>query len=164
MQPHRKGVTRREALLLASGAAAAAALPAMVVSDANAAAIPKPNVHISYTLSLRTTLRLLREHNGMAGEYYLATGDCEPLLAVRRIARDRFGFYLGLDAKDERARLLFLEADAFIELLTNEFPQVPWDTGQKERFAKLRSWAQAGGQYRLLLAKKAARKSKASRA
>jgi len=152
MQRYSNGVTRREALLLTTGAVAAAVLPALVVSGANAAAIPKPNVHISYTLSLRTTLRLLREHNGRAGEYYLATGDCEPLLAVRRIARDRFGFYLGLQAKDESERLLFLEAAAFIERLKNEFPQVQWDTGQRERFGKLHRWAQAGGQYRLLLA------------
>lgn len=148
----RKGITRREAVLLASGAAAAAALPAMVLPGANAAAIPQLHVHISYTLSLRTTLRLLREHNEEAGEYYLATGDCEPLLAVRRIARDRFGFYLGLNAKDESERLLFLEADAFIERLTSEFPQVPLNSEYRERFAKLRRWAQAGGQYRLLRA------------
>lgn len=143
---HRKGVTRREALLLAAGAAAAAALPAMIVSPANAAAIPKPHVHIRYSLSLRTTLSLLREHNGKAGEYYLATGDWEPIIDVRRIAQDRLGFYLGLDAKDEAERLLFLEADAFMDRLTSEFPQVPWDTGQRERFGKLRLWAQAGGQ------------------
>jgi hypothetical protein len=136
----------------------------MVIPCAQAAAIPKPSVHISYTHSLRTTLRLLREQNEKAGEYYLATVDCEPLLTVRRIARDRFGFYLGLQAKDESERLLFLEADGFIDRLSNEFPQVPWDTGQRERFSKLRSWAQAGGQYRLLRAERAARKSRTSRA
>ena len=83
---------------------------------------------------------------------------------MRRIARDRFGFYLGLDAKDEAERFLFLEADAFIERLSIEFPQAPWDSGQRERFSKLRSWAQAGGQYRLLRAERAARKSRTSRA
>ena len=108
--------------------------------------ISAPFSSIRLGTPLRACVELLRTFNAEAADYYRLTGDTEPIKQARRIARHKFGFYLGVDAKDDRERALFLEADSLIGQLLKEFPSVPWDSDAKERLVKLRTWAQAGGQ------------------
>lgn len=156
-QPGKK-VTRREAITLATGAVAAVALvgPARAaVSAVGMDTTPGPvapypaDVMRTYAVManrLRGRLRLLREAYDEASAQYRATGDGALIDKVRMRARNEFGFHLGFEAVTERDRASFREAGAFLAQLEREFPGVPWDAGMKRRYAKLRGWAEAGGQ------------------
>lgn len=156
-QPGSK-VTRREAIVITSRAVAAialggpagAAVSAVGIEPAPALVEPYPaDVMRTYAVManrLRGRLRLLREAYDEARAQYCATGDGAPIDRVRMRARNEFGFHLGFEAVTERDRATFREAGAFLAQLEREFPEVPWDAGMKPRYAKLRGWAEAGGQ------------------
>lgn len=151
-------VTRREAIVITSGAVAAIALGgpagAAVSAVGNEAAPtlvdPYPadvmRTYAVMTNRLRGRLRLLREAYDEASAQHRATGDGALIDRVRMRARNEFGFHLGFEAVTERDRMTFREAGAFLAQLDREFPGVPWDAGTKRRYAKLRDWAEAGGQ------------------
>lgn len=157
-QPGKK-ITRRAAITLTTGALAAvalggpggAAVSAVGIEPAPGSidAVP-PEVRRTYAVManrLRGRLRVLREAYDEAGALYRATGDGAPIDRVRMRARNEFGFHLGFEAVTERDRATFREVGAFLLQLEREFPQVPWDAGMKPRYAKLRGWAEAGGQF-----------------
>lgn len=151
-------VTRREAIVITSGAGVAFALAGPAGAAVSAAGIepalapgePYPaDVMRTYAVManrLRGRLRLLREAYDEACAQYRATSDGAPIDRVRMRARNEFGFHLGFEAVTERDRATFREAGAFLAQLEREFPGVPWDAGTKPRYAKLRNWAEAGGQ------------------
>lgn len=156
-QPGSK-VTRREAIALTTGAVAAVAFDGLNRTAVSAAGIePAPTLVEPYPADvmrtyavmasrLRGRLRVLREAYDEAGALYRATGDGAPIDRARMRARNEFGFHLGFEAVTERDRATFREAGAFLAQLEREFPEVPWDAGMKPRYAKLRDWAEAGGQ------------------
>lgn len=156
-QPGKK-ITRRGAITLTTGAVAAvalggpagAAVSAVSPEPASISVDPYPaDVMRTYAVManrLRGRLRLLREAYDEACAQYRATGDGAPIDRVRMRARNEFGFHLGFEAVTERDRATFKEAGTFLAQLEREFPQVPWDAGMKPRYAKLRGWAEAGGQ------------------
>lgn len=156
-QPGKK-ITRREAITLATGAVAAFALGGPAGAGASAIgveptlapidAVPSDVMRTYAVMAnrLRGRLRLLREAYDEASAQYRATGDGAPIDKVRMRARNEFGFHLGFEAVTERDRATFREAGAFLAQLEREFPELLWDAGMKPRYAKLRGWAEAGGQ------------------
>lgn len=156
-QPGSK-VTRREAIALTTGAVAVVALGGPAGAGASAIgveptlapidAVPSDVMRTYQVMAnrLRGRLRLLREAYDEASAQYRTTGDGAPIDKVRGRARNEFGLHLGFEAVTERDRATFREAGAFLAQLEREFPQVPWDAGMKPRYAKLRGWAEAGGQ------------------
>lgn len=169
-QPGKK-ITRREAITLTTGAVAAVALGGPAGAAVSAVGIEPapgsidavpPEVRRTYVVManrLRSRLRLLREAYDEASAQYRATGDGAPIDGVRMRARNEFGFHLGFEAVTERDRATFREAGAFLAQLGREFPEVPWDAGMKPRYAKLRGWAEAGGQLAFMEAQDRARGS-----
>jgi len=166
-QPGKK-VTRREAIVLGTGAVVAVALVGPARAAAGAVGMdsaPGPidavpsDVMRTYAVManrLRGRLRLLREAYEEARAQYRATGDGALIDKVRMRARNEFGFHLGFEAVTERDRASFREAGAFLAQLEREFPQVAWDAGMKPRYAKLRGWAEAGGQLAYMRAQRQA--------
>lgn len=153
-----KKITRRAAMALTTGAVAVlalggqggAAVSAVGTEPASVSVDPYPaDVKRTYQVManrLRGRLRLLREAYDEASAQYRATGDGTLIDKVRMRARNEFGFHLGFEAVTERDHATFREAGAFLAQLERGFPGVPWDAGMKRRYAKLRGWAEAGGQ------------------
>lgn len=166
-QPGKK-VTRREAIVLGTGALAAvalvgpagAAVSAVSPEPASVSVDPYPadamRTYAVMANRLRGRLRLLREAYEEASAQYRATGDGAAIDKVRMRARNEFGFHLGFEAVTERDRSTFQEAGAFLAQLEREFTGVPWDAGTKRRYAKLRNWAEAGGQLAYMRAERQA--------
>lgn len=146
--------------MLASGAAllASAALPVGTVIEAVAALPPPVDPALETPLlpvspQIVRNLRQVRERHASAVAEYLRTGDAEPLRLLRLFVSHRFAYSLGLQARSDEERALFREASVFLSQMELEFPEVPWCTGTKERYAVLRGWAEGGGQYELLRAR-----------
>ncbi len=154
----RDGLTRRDAMVLTGSAAAvamaghvpvvaAADIAAFRYSPDDAARREAERLWIRLASQLRGRLRALREEYEDASRHYLATGDGDQIGHVRLRVRSRLGFHLGFGAVTDQCRATFREAGDFIAQLEREFPEVEWDEGTRKRFAALREWAYAGGQY-----------------
>ena len=155
---------RRELLALGCAGLFARAVPADTAVAVTTAAPIQPAIAVApgkaYRLArsgIVVRLRSVREEYAAAIEAYRSTGDGEPIAMARLHAKHRFGFALGLEARGDDERALFREAGALLEQMEGEFPELPLDPAMKRRFATLRHWAEAGGQYPLLREKAKAR-------
>lgn len=157
----RNGLTRRDAMVLTGSAAAvamAAHVPVVAAADMvafrhgpdDAARREAECLWIRLAAQLRGRLRVFREEYEDATRYYLATGDGDQISHLRLRVRSRFGFHLGFGPVTDECRATFREAGDFIAHLERDFPEVEWDEGTRKRFATLREWAYAGGQYATL--------------
>lgn len=158
-----KGLTRRQTVvMMGMTAVIATTAGSSLVSAASAAGIDTAQspfdpdrieaerLWIRLASQLRGRLRTLRDEYDDATRRYVATGDGWPISHVRLRARSRLGFHLGFSAVTDQCRATFREAGDFIARLEREFPEVEWDEGTRKRFATLRAWAEAGGQYKLV--------------
>jgi hypothetical protein len=160
----RDGLTRRDAMVLTGSAAAVAMaghVPVVAAADMvafrhgpdDAARREAERLWIRLAEQLRGRLRVFREEYEDASRHYLATGDGDQISHVRLRVRSRLGFHLGFGVVTDHCRATFREVGDFIALLEREFPEVEWDEGTRKRFATLREWAYAGGQYATLTRK-----------
>jgi len=141
-----KQLSRRTILALSGACVALTAIPSgFSAGDLSSASVPKLPVCPDIARKLREVHRLRAE----AVEVYRTTGDSGLIWSLRLTARNRFGYSLGLQARNEKDWALFREAGALLAELEAEFPEVPWPSGTKERYAVLRRWAEAGGQFNL---------------
>lgn len=146
----REGVTRRQAVAISASAA-------IVVAGGNVIAVAPRSLDldradaeqqwIRLAVQLRARLRRLSDEYAEAVRHYLAAGDGWPIAHLRLRARSQLGFYLAFEAVTDQCRSTFRDAGDFIARLEYEFPDVEWDEGTRKRFATLRAWAEAGGQY-----------------
>lgn len=149
-----EGLSRRDLVGLGCASLFASLVPAGA-SGASPAAMAAP-VARRLAGTARTSrsgivwrLRQVREEYAAAVETYRATGDADPIERARLQARHKFGFALGLEARDDEERGLFREAGVLLEQIESDFEELPLSLEMKARFAKLRTWAEAGGQQAL---------------
>ena len=157
-------MSRRAVLTHGAALLASAALPVGTACESEAAVplpvepIPEAPV-LPVSPQIERNLRHVRERYASAIEEYLTTGDADPIRHLRLFVGHRFGYSLGLQARDDNERAMFREAGVLMAQMETEFPEVPWCTGTKERYAVLRRWAEGGGQYALLRARNEARRA-----
>lgn len=87
---------------------------------------------------------------------YQSTGETQPVERLRDSARNKLGFSLGLQARNDQERALFVKAGRLLEELETSFPDVPMSPEMSARYKKLRTWAQEGGQFAILVARRGA--------
>ena len=151
--------SRRDVLAVGVITSIAAMVPHAVAQPAPGRGVPEQALAAASASSGRPRLapsgiaqrlREVRETYAAAVAEYRLAGDACPIEMARLRARSRFGFALGLEAVSDDELALFREAGALIGQMEADFPELPLDPGMKARFATLRAWAEAGGQYRLL--------------
>jgi hypothetical protein len=150
MSSHRSNLDRRAVLKGAGWTALAASLPvgvsgAEVLGTPTTAAV-KGIRDVIAPSGIIPRLRQVRREYEEALEAYRATGDVQAIELLRLHAKNKFGFALGLRARDEAERSRFREAGALLEELETKFPELPMSGEMKARYAKLRAWAEEGGQ------------------
>jgi len=138
-------VSRRDTLRLGGAAIITAGLPASAASATEAAARVSDVLPVPAEIGPR--LDQLRAEFIAAMEAYRLRGETKLVENLRLSARNKLVFSLGLQARNGQDRVLFREARMFLDLLETSFPNVPMSPEMSARYAKLRAWAQAGGQF-----------------
>ena len=157
MPKKKTGISRREALTVASAAAVGSLVPswAGAASRAEAVTVPKsagsagPSWRTGYSRFIGNQMGWLpqmRQRYAQGAKVYLKTGDVGALNDARHVAYQRIGHLVHYQPETASDRAILREAHAFLEQIEEEFAEVPWGRPMKEGLEKYRAWGRAGGQ------------------
>ena len=151
------GISRRQALSVASAAVVGSLVPSWASASSRAEAVTVPKSAGSAGPSWRTGysrfignqmgwLPQMRQRYAQGAQVYLTTGDVGALEDARHAAYQRIGHLVHYQPETASDRAVLREAHAFLEQIEEEFPEVPWASPMTEGLRKYRAWGRAGGQ------------------
>lgn len=138
-------MSRRDALRVGAAVVASAVLPSAAIGTTSVNT-PVPVVR-RVSSGIVPKLRQLRREFDAAFDAYRSTGATELIESLRFSARNKLGYALALEPRNDEERALFREAGKFLDVLETSFPDVSISAEMSARYKKLRAWAEEGGQY-----------------